>query len=462
MNINEEDYKRFKKLLEYFVAHSMLRAKNLKFDDAIKNDPSNPMWKILKEAFDNSGNKEFRLSGQGHNEDNIQNQIKKWDKYNHVGQICISIDGTTRMGGYLLHWYSTEINIKAEWENITGKTIKGGLVTSLKIVCNNIDTGIKNTLNDLGLFDDKEPNECLKDFFNSYIEQKNSYIEQKKTLTDILAERLENVKNLILTGAPGTGKTYIAKKIAEKLAGKNIGFVQFHPSYDYSDFVEGLRPVKNDNGNIAFERKDGIFKEFCKQAVNNQKENFVFIIDEINRGELSKIFGELFYSIDPGYRGKEGKVCTQYQNLIDSEDTFHQGFYIPDNVYIIGTMNDIDRSIESMDFAMRRRFAFFEIKANDRTEMWYDKENGLDEKKQEMAKKLMDALNNKIDKIPGLGTAYHIGPSYFLKLKDNSKEELWNNFLKGLLFEYLRGMPDADKRLEELEDTMELNNKFKS
>ena len=252
----------------------------------------------------------------------------------------------------------------------------------------------------------------------------------------------------------GTGKTYIAKKIAETLVGennkeRNIGFVQFHPSYDYSDFVEGLRPVKTDKGDIAFERKDGIFKEFCKNAANKKEEKFAFIIDEINRGELSKIFGELFYSIDPGYRGKEGKVCTQYQNLINESDVFYNGFYIPDNIYIIGTMNDIDRSIESMDFAMRRRFAFFEIEATKRTDMWNDE---LDQEKRELAKNLMEGLNKGIDEILGLGTAYHIGPSYFLKLKDNSKDELWDNFLKGLLFEYLRGMPDADDKLNKLEE----------
>lgn len=449
MNMNEEDYKRFKKLLEYFVASLELKAKGLKYDDAIKNEPDNPKWKILTEGFENSGNKKFYEAGQGYLGDKIQKQIQSWDTYKNVGKICIFIYGTGSVGGKFLHWNTTnKINIIAEWGNITGKDITDGFITSLKVTYNSEEKNIKQTPDELGLFDNKEPNDCLKAFFTKYIELKN-------TLTDNLAERLENVKNLILTGAPGTGKTYIAKKIAKKLVGENheqnIGFVQFHPSYDYSDFVEGLRPVKNDNGNIAFERKDGIFKEFCKQAVNNKEENFVFIIDEINRGELSKIFGELFYSIDPGYRGEEGIVSTQYQNLINSDDTFNKGFYIPDNVYIIGTMNDIDRSIESMDFAMRRRFAFFEIKAIDRIEMWSDKENGLDEKKQEMAKILMNALNNEIDKIPGLGAAYHIGPSYFLKLKDNSKEELWNHFLKGLLYEYLRGMPDADDKLKELE-----------
>lgn len=105
--------------------------------------------------------------------------------------------------------------------------------------------------------------------------------------------------NLILTGAPGTGKTYMAKEIASMMNAKT-GFVQFHPSYDYSDFVEGLRPKDDETGKIGFERKDGVFKEFCAKALNNPDNNYVFIIDEINRGEISKIFGELFFSIDPG------------------------------------------------------------------------------------------------------------------------------------------------------------------
>jgi 5-methylcytosine-specific restriction protein B len=139
----------------------------------------------------------------------------------------------------------------------------------------------------------------------------NDYIESKIKLL------IEN-KNLILTGAPGTGKTFLARKIAEKMtenvsnSGDHIGFVQFHPSYDYTDFVEGLRPFGM--GQIGFERQDGIFKAFCKKALENTKEPkepYVFIIDEINRGEISKIFGELFFSIEAGYRGEKGRVQTQ-------------------------------------------------------------------------------------------------------------------------------------------------------
>lgn len=252
-------------------------------------------------------------------------------------------------------------------------------------------------------------------------------------------------------------KNDIVKKDNDKiiLEGK-IGFVQFHPSYDYTDFVEGLRP-KNDNGNIGFERKDGVFKEFCKEALNNQSSNFVFIIDEINRGEISKIFGELFFSVDSGYRGEKGKVQTQYANLIEDGDEFKDGFYIPENVYIIGTMNDIDRSVESMDFAMRRRFAWKEIKAEDTQETIL---NDLENLKDETIKR-MNSLNKVIrNKETNLSEAYCIGAAYFKKIKDYEGDfnKLWENHLKGLLFEYTRGMPKQEEIMENLKKAYYLNN----
>lgn len=281
---------------------------------------------------------------------------------------------------------------------------------------------------------------------------------------------LESNKNLILTGAPGTGKTYLAKRIAEQLGatGERYGFVQFHPSLDYTDFVEGLRPV-SDNQSIAFERKDGIFMDFCRKALKAYKEaenkseapKYVFVIDEINRGEISKIFGELFFAIDPGYRGPQGKVSTQYSNLwTEPNDLFDGGmeFYIPENVYIIGTMNDIDRSVECMDFAMRRRFAFKEVLAADRFSM-IKEDKVLGPFAPEIQKR-MDNLNSCILMIPELSTAYQIGAAYYLKLKnylstdgqltDESWNCLWNNHLQGLLFEYLRGQSKASENLEAL------------
>ena len=178
------------------------------------------------------------------------------------------------------------------------------------------------------------------------------------------------------------------------------------------------------------------------------------IIDEINRGEISKIFGELFFSIDPGYRGTEGMVQTQYQNLVKEDDEFFDGFYVPENVYIIGTMNDIDRSVESMDFAFRRRFAFKEIKATDSVNMLYDTEKGIGELAGKANKRMIN-LNKAIETIEGLSSAYHIGPAYFLKLKnykDDCFKQLWNNHIEGLLREYLRGMQGVTEKMKTLEN----------
>ena len=250
--------------------------------------------------------------------------------------------------------------------------------------------------------------------------------------------------------------------LIRSLIDQNINFEDEIPEADVtenpyvSNYYERLREYLLEIDSI----KSIINKNVDLQNWNNinKEKVFVFIIDEINRGELSKIFGELFFSIDPSYRGTVGLVQTQYQNLVPEGDVFKNGFYIPENVYIIGTMNDIDRSVESMDLAMRRRFAFKEVTAADSAEQMLTKDNPtisdldddiIDEMKSRM-KNLNDAI---ISEEIGLSPAYQIGAAYFLKYsmyKDETEpfDCLWEYNLEPLLQEYLRGQGNVEEKME--------------
>ena len=194
----------------------------------------------------------------------------------------------------------------------------------------------------------------------------------------------------------------------------------------------------------AYSYDFAIYKEIVKRKKKMSKavakveelKKYIFIIDEINRGEISKIFGELFFAIDPGYRGRAGEISTQYANLHSDPD---EKFFIPENVYIIGTMNDIDRSVDSFDFAMRRRFRFVELRADERLEMLAALE---DEELEAEAIRRMTALNKEIASVEDLNENYQIGASYFLKLKTLNFDQLWTDYLKPLLQEYIQGMYD--------------------
>lgn len=365
--------------------------------------------------------------------------------------------------------------------------------------------------------------------------EKEDMAIQKDTLIEIKELINSGAKQIILTGAPGTGKTRMAKIIANELKnategtsadkGKNTAYnqklirftewkqsyishtgesfntklkektskdsldkktpfdilpyvlVQFHPSYDYTDFVEGLRPVEVNN-EVTFKKIDGIFKEFCRDVIRfgNPDEKYFFIIDEINRADLSKVFGELMYCLETDKRGENNKIKTQYQNLptyeFDSsgnavlikEDVFSDGFYIPENVHIIGTMNDIDRSVESMDFALRRRFLWKEIKVskellktafNEMFKDWLPTENNIVEKISEQIVKMNDYITDSGSKY-GLNRQYYISQGQFSGLPHSILEKLKKHEIKSflddvfdfkiesLLKEYLRGESDEE------------------
>ena len=217
-------------------------------------------------------------------------------------------------------------------------------------------------------------------------------------------------------------------------------FNKNNATQEYSYYLTLYKMIKNES----------IQEEVIE--IDNKLKNFVFIIDEINRGEISKIFGELFFSIDPEYRGERGSVSTQYANLHETDDKF----YIPENVYIIGTMNDIDRSVDTFDFAMRRRFRFIEVTAESQVAM-LDKELDIHA---EEAKLRLRNLNAAIENVQELNSHYHIGPSYFLKLKDVdfNYELLWSDYLKPLLEDYLRGSYEEAETLDTLKKAFDLTN----
>lgn len=221
--------------------------------------------------------------------------------------------------------------------------------------------------------------------------------EHYETLVNVL----RNKKNIILQGAPGVGKTFAARRLAWSMMGEKddsrIEFVQFHQNYSYEDFMMGYKPVED-----GFELKYGIFYRFCQKAANQPDKEFFFIIDEINRGNMSKIFGELLMLIEKDYRGT--KMTLAYNGL---------PFSVPKNLYIIGMMNTADRSLAMIDYALRRRFSFFEIEPGFDSQGFISYQNGLNsETLDELISKVKE-LNRKIAADKSLGRGFCIGHSYF-------------------------------------------------
>lgn len=218
---------------------------------------------------------------------------------------------------------------------------------------------------------------------------------------DTLVAVLRNKKNIILQGAPGVGKTFAAKRLAYSIMGEKdesrIEFVQFHQNYSYEDFMMGYKPV-----NDGFELKYGIFYRFCQKAANQPEKDFFFVIDEINRGNMSKIFGELLMLIERDYRGT--KATLAYNGM---------SFYVPKNLYIIGMMNTADRSLAMIDYALRRRFSFFDIEPGFDSEGFTKYQQGLDNDTFALLVSKVQELNKEIALDKSLGKGFCIGHSYF-------------------------------------------------
>ena len=240
-----------------------------------------------------------------------------------------------------------------------------------------------------------------------------------------ILERLQTKKALILQGAPGVGKTFLARKLAytlmEEIDPARCEMVQFHQSYSYDDFVRGYRPIPEKNG--SFGLQNGVFYEFCKRATSDPNREYVFIIDEINRGNLSQIFGELLMLIENDKRGEEHSVPLVYQTKNEAR------FYIPSNVYLIGLMNLADRSLALVDYALRRRFAFFTLQPQFESETFRDwlLEREIKPRLVERIIQRMSALNQIIKADPLLGENYLIGHSYFCPKWDSfaKLDEAW-------------------------------------
>lgn len=248
---------------------------------------------------------------------------------------------------------------------------------------------------------------------------------------EILKNLLKEKKNIILQGSSGVGKTYTAKRLAYSIMGKKdnsrVKLIQFHQSYSYEDFIMGYRPCKT-----GFELKNGVFYDFCNNARDDIENDYFFIIDEINRGNLSKIFGELFMLIENDKRDEENAMKLIYDNKDsdnedgDNKNSDNKDFYVPKNVHIIGMMNTADRSLAVIDYALRRRFAFFNMKPAFKSDGFKEYQSEINNSKFDKLVEKIIELNTAIESDISLGSSFKIGHSYFVTDKDTI-DESWLN-----------------------------------
>lgn len=273
-----------------------------------------------------------------------------------------------------------------------------------------------------------------KDFLDEVFMSEDNYNE--------LYNMLKNKKNIILQGAPGTGKTFAAKRLAYSIMGEKddsrIEFIQFHQNYSYEDFVMGYKP--NENG---FALEYGVFYKFCKKAANQSDKDFFFIIDEINRGNMSKIFGELLVLIENDYRGTKAKLA--YSDV---------SFTVPKNLYIIGMMNTADRSLAMIDYALRRRFKFYEMQPAFNNESFIKYQKSINSNRLDRLIAMVKELNEEIIKDSSLGKGFCIAHSYFCSEEsksDNGLKSIVKYDILPMLSEYW--FDDNDK-LQKWEDNL--------
>ena len=328
--------------------------------------------------------------------------------YQIVGRGIVDSDYIYDPNGYFKNWRKVKWTHKGEW-NHPGKAVTKTL-TDISAY-----TDYVATLN--ALFDDEADDEVEEREVNLMPYDEDMFLDDvymDKKQYETLVALIKKKKNVILQGAPGVGKTYAAKRLAYSIMGvkdpERVMMVQFHQSYSYEDFIMGFRPTQEG----GFELKRGAFYEFCKSAEVDSEENpYFFIIDEINRGNLSKIFGELFMLIESDKRGVELK-------LLYADEMFS----VPKNVHIIGMMNTADRSLAMMDYALRRRFAFFDIEPGFESDGFKRYKGELNSIKFNKLINCVEELNNVIANDDSLGEGFRIGHSYFCDLKETSDQTL--------------------------------------